>query len=78
MSDIPCQTRADTKSVEAPRGSVAPCSPLLTDCVQKEQLAQQFGVSQRTIERWVRLSSFRPRYVSDEKAFIICHPSKNT
>ena len=55
MSDIPCQTLVDTKAVEAPRGSAAPCSALLTDYVRKEQLAQLFGVSQRTIERWVRL-----------------------
>ena len=55
MSDIPCRKLVDTKAVEAPRDSVAPCSPLLTDYLQKDQLAQQFGVSQRTIERWVRL-----------------------
>jgi hypothetical protein len=55
MSDIHTQTLLHSQPVEAPRDGVAPCSPLLTDYVQKEQLAQEFGVSQRTIERWVRL-----------------------
>jgi len=55
MSDIPCQTPVDTKALEAPQGGVAACSPLLTDYAETQLLAQQFGVSQRTIERWVRL-----------------------
>jgi predicted DNA-binding transcriptional regulator AlpA len=30
-------------------------SRLLSDFARKEQLAQEFGVSERTIERWVRM-----------------------
>lgn len=30
-------------------------SALLSEYVRKNELAQQFGVSERTIERWVRL-----------------------
>jgi len=30
-------------------------SDLLAEYVRKDELAQQFGVSERTIERWVRL-----------------------
>jgi len=55
MSDIPCQTAVDTKALEASQDGVAACSPLLTDYAETQLLAQQFGVSQRTIERWVRL-----------------------
>jgi len=31
---------------------------LLADYIGKEQLAQAFGVSARTVERWVRLRQF--------------------
>jgi hypothetical protein len=55
MSDILCQTAIDTKALEASQDRVATCSPLLTDYAETQLLAQQFGVSQRTIERWVRL-----------------------
>jgi hypothetical protein len=55
MSDIPHQTPVDTKALEALQGGVAPRSPLLTDYAETPLLAQQFGVSQRTVERWVRV-----------------------
>jgi hypothetical protein len=53
MSDIPCQTLVDTNAAEVSRGRVPPRPPLLTGYAQKEQLAQEFRVSQRGIERWV-------------------------
>jgi hypothetical protein len=54
MSDIPSHTPVDTKAPEAPKDAVPPCSPLLTDYAETQQLAQEFAVSRRTIERWVR------------------------
>ena len=48
-------------SSETPAGGANPATlDLLSEFARKGELAQQFGVSERTIERWVRLQILPP------------------
>ena len=57
MSTHKSQSRAQTAvSVEASKASAnSASSDLLAEYLRKDELAEEFGVSTRTIERWVRL-----------------------
>lgn len=45
-------------------------NPLLEDFATKQQVADMFGVSTRTVERWVRLRSIpQPRKVGQQRLF---------
>ena len=55
MSDIQHKPASGTAAAETPSPIFAASSALLADYIPKEQVAAEFDVSSRTIERWVRL-----------------------